>query len=215
MPQDRPPRREDIIQAFRPVSPLLREVIAHARKQTTTEAIKAAFPVVERESHQFRIAGNVRWMLVADGLVDRERRMPKGFSVESTDEQHNAGQYIFRFPRGVYMVKRKPHKEGEEGTYLQERLEEILEETPFADGIDIKADLKVVLSVPANRMAKLIATHPTFERSMVIPIDDLDHEPPVALPPRPEATEAKPRGVRSKLRPEEAEGGDTDTDQQP
>src|SRR4051812_12431936 len=127
----RAPRREDVIDAFRPLAPILERVIRDARAQTTLEVMRAAVPTVKRESHHHRLCGNVRWMLIADGLVEAgaEGDFPVGFAVESSDLQHNSGQYVFSFPRGVFTVKRKPHKDDDDGIYLQERLDEILEAT--------------------------------------------------------------------------------------
>ena len=68
-------RRDDVIDAFRPILPLMQEIIATARAATTPEKVKAANPDVARDSLRSRIAGLKRWGLVADGLVTAGPRM--------------------------------------------------------------------------------------------------------------------------------------------
>ena len=117
----------------------------------------------------------------------------------STDHQHNGGQYVFRFPGGVFTVKQAPHQDADEGAYLQERLEEILAAAPLAEGIDGTADMRVYLSVPARREARLIVTHTTLSEPMTITLSEIAARPLVAP-----AASRRParRRVRSKLVPD-------------
>jgi hypothetical protein len=190
-------RRDDVKASFRPIVPLLEIVIAEARAATTFSVVAKSNPDVTRDGHIRRLGGTKRWMLVADGLV-RESDFPEGFEVISTEGDHNRGRYVFRFPGGVFTVKKHPHKE-DEGAYLQEQLEAVLEQAPLADGIAAEADLKVFLSVPERAPARLIVTHPALDRHMVIFLDEImaDEVPP-SIPP----TEQVRPTVRSLIKPE-------------
>lgn len=191
-------RRDDVKASFRGIMPLLDIVIAEARTASTFSVVAKANPEVTRDGHIRRLEGTKRWMLVADGLVARESEMPQGYGVISNDVDHNSGRYVFRFPLGVFTVKKLPHKE-DEGAYLQEQLEAVLEQAPLAEDIDAEADLKVFLSVPARYPARLIVTHPALDRHMVISLDEITAQaPPVSItPPKREVTT-----VRSLIRPE-------------
>jgi hypothetical protein len=188
----RPIRREDAIDAFRPIISLLRDVVSTARKATTFDVVAADNPDVRRDGHIKRLAGTKRWILVADGLVDGKQKMPEGFGVESSEEDHNAGRYVFRFPGGVFTVKRQPHQD-DEGVYLQERLDAIIEQAELAEGIDAGVDLKVFIAVPAAGSGRLIVTHPTLEKPMTILFDEIREAETAPMPARP----IPPRGVRS------------------
>src|SRR5262245_16320967 len=98
-------KRGDGISAFKPELLLFDEVIEEARNASSPEVIRTGVPLLDRDSHIHRLSGTSRWMLVADGLVKRSHRFPSDFSVASTDDQHNCGQYVFRCPGGVFTVK--------------------------------------------------------------------------------------------------------------
>ena len=177
-------RSEEVYTAFRPIKPLLDDVIDEARKGSSYAVVASANPDVGREAHIHRLQGTKRWILVADGIVARRAAMPVGYGVASTESDHNSGKYVFSFPGGVFTVKREPH-EPDEGAYLQERLEQILEEAPLAEGINPHADLKVFLSVSASGSARLIVAHESLSDPMVLLLDDI-REPPLVVAPQPE-----------------------------
>lgn len=194
--------RDNVRHHFRPVLALLDEVIAAARAGSTLEKTAAANPDVSRTAHLHRLAGTKRWMRVADGLVENSERLPKGYGVESSEEQHNGGQYVFRFPGGVFTVKREAHRSDEEGAYLQEAF----------DGLELQSDsgtptanAKVFLSVGKSGPAKLIVEHPTLAEALTIALDELRRSPEeIAGTPRQGNRPA--RLVRSSLNPKEGQG---------
>jgi hypothetical protein len=166
-------RRKEVGEAFAPIAPLLREVITAARTASSFDATAKANPEIGRASHLHRLAGTKRWILVADGIVSAASRLPDGFTVETTEAQHNSGQYVFRFPGGVFTVRRQPHEGSDEGVYIQECLESLLEEAPLRDGINGDADLVVYLNVPAQGTAQLLVTHTTLKEPIVLRLDDI------------------------------------------
>lgn len=180
--------REQVKAALAPIVPFIEEAVEEARVASSQEAIADANPEVKRMAHQRRLAGTKRWMVLADGLVDRAARFPDGFGLESTDLDHNQGKYAFRFPLGVCTIRREPH-EGDEGKYLQERIDGVFEQLQLAPNVDAFAGVKAYVSVPPEGAVRLIATHPTFAEPMVILIDEIDtgdgHGPVAAINPSP------------------------------
>lgn len=202
-------RRDDVKAMFRPIVPVLEAVIEEARAASSFKVVAKANHEVTRASHLHRLCGAKRWMVAADALVVREPDMADGFGVMSDDVDHNSGKYVFRFPGGVFTIKKQPHKE-EEGAYLQEQLEAVLEQAPLADSINAEADLKVFLSIPERLPARLIVTHPALSTRMVIFLDEItSEEAPTTLPSRDTVVTA----VRSAVRPEVEE--ETDTEELP
>jgi hypothetical protein len=191
----KPISREAIIAVFKPVVPLLDEVIADAQSKSTPELMRTALPTVRRESHVRRLVGTVRWMIMADGLVACAERMPPGFGVLSTEAQHNGGQYVFLCPGGVFTVKKQPH-DGNEGVYLQEQLNLVLEQAPLAQGINASAGIKVFLSAAWKRKPRLIVEHPTLTESMVILLDEVRSFVPARVAPAQPRTRTIVRSAR-------------------
>lgn len=193
----RPVTNDEVIGHFRPIQTLLWEVIEDARELTSTQVASDAFPRLGRRAHLRRISGAARWMHVADGIVDRRGDLPDGYAVESTEEQHNQGQYIFRFPGGIFTVKRTPHKDPDDGKYLQEALEGF-QDIALAAGIDADADLLVLLSVGANGEPKLLVEHPTLDKPMTIGLEALRTPAPVEAisPAHREIPQTKARSTR-------------------
>jgi hypothetical protein len=207
-----PVSRDDIKTSFAPLVPLLEEAVKEARAASSYDAIVKANPEVLRTAHLRRLAGSKRWMIVADGLAARAPRMPEGFGMESTDADHNQGKYAIRFPLGVCTVRREPH-EGDEGKYLQEHIEGVLDQAPLADDVDAFAGVKVYVSVPPDGPVKLIATHPTFPEPMVILLDEIS----VASDGAVEAiqpTAPTPAAVVTSTLTEDADDEDADEDNQ-
>jgi hypothetical protein len=182
--------RDWVKEAFRPISSFLMQAAEDAQRIASFRAVATANPSVNRESHIHRVAGTLRWMLTAEGLVGFSGAMPGGYGVWSTDADHNGGRYVFRWPGGVFTIKRTPHEE-DEGFYLQERLDLVAAGLKEASG-GSPTDVTVYLSVPPQRCPKLIVTHSTLSEPFTIALDELLEEEPVALP------NARPRSkVRS------------------
>jgi hypothetical protein len=208
--------RDDIKARFQPLMPLLNDVIRAARAATAWEVTAAAHPEVTRPAHLRRFSGAKRWVMVADGLVARATELPDGFCVHSTEEDHNAGKYVFGLPGGVFTIRREPHQAENEGQYLQLSLERVREEAPLAEGIDAFADLLVYVRVPAQKAARLIVTHPTLDKPMVILLDEIEPDDlgDVIVPLRPTDPGLSPRGVRSARQPRTDESPKVDADGQ-
>jgi len=206
--------RDDVKARFRAIMPLLNDVIDKAREATAYDVTCAAHPEVTRAAHLRRFAGSKRWVMVADGLVTRAEELPDGFHVHSSEEDHNAGKYVFGFPGGVFTIRREPHQAENEGQYLQLSLDRVHEDTPLADGIDAFADLVVYVRVPAQSPPRLIVTHPTLDKAMVIMLDEIEPEDlgGVVTPLRPDDSGLPPRGVRSTREPRTEESQQTGAD---
>lgn len=197
-------RREDVIAAFGACVPLLRRIIVSARDDASAEAVAEAHPrlrAIGRTGHIHRIAGQLRWLYIAEALVAQLPGGPDGFSVLSTDQDHARGRFVFQFPGGVFTVRRQPHQDGDENVYIQECLESLLEETPLREGIDGDADLTIYINVPLDGPPQLHVSHPSLADGMTIAIDEFD-APRASMPPS--ATPAfPPRGVQSARRTEQ------------
>jgi hypothetical protein len=125
--------RNEVIAAFEPLYGVLQTIIADARQKTTLERFANLHPEIEREASLKRLAGQARWMLIAEGLAARIPSI-EGFSVRTSDAQHNSGQYVFAFPGGIFTVRREPHDDTDpdDGRYIQQVLTEILEQAELA-----------------------------------------------------------------------------------
>lgn len=206
--------RDDVKGRFRPIMPLLNDVVDKARGATAYNVTSAAHPEVTRAAHLRRFAGSKRWVMVADGLVARAAELPAGFQVHSKEEDHNAGKYVFGFPGGVFTIRREPHQAENEGQYLQLSLDRVREDAPLADGIDAFADLVVYVRVPAQTAPRLIVTHPTLDKAMVIMLDEIEPDDlgDAVTPLRPDDSGLPPRGVRSARVARTEESQETDAD---
>ena len=151
-----PVTREKLKAAFAPMVSLIEEAVEEARVASSRQAVAAANPEVKRLAHLRRLAGTKRWMVLADGLVQRKESYPEGFFLESTDADHNQGKYAFRFPMGICTVKREPHNEEEgQGKYIQEAIDGVLEQAELSPDIDAFAAVKAYISVPPRRCPAL------------------------------------------------------------
>jgi hypothetical protein len=206
--------RDEVKARFRPIMPLLNNAIDEARAATAYEVTCAVHPEVTRAAHLRRFAGSKRWVMVADGLVARAAELPAGFHVHSTEEDHNAGKYVFGFPGGVFTIRRDPHQAENEGQYLQLSLDRVREDTPLAAGVDVFADLVVYVRVPAQSAPRLIVTHPTLDKAMVITLDEIEPDGigDAVAPLRPDDSGPPPRGVRSARQPRTDESQHTSAD---
>jgi hypothetical protein len=121
---------ERMIQDLAPVAPLLDRLIESANTETTPKLVAQAFPGLRRPSHLRRVGGMARWAEVADGLVaaDHAGELPAGYSLGTDEADHNRGQYAFRYPGGVFTLRRSPHDdEQHEGVFLQQQFQEIVD----------------------------------------------------------------------------------------
>lgn len=168
--------------SFAPIVATLEEVIAAARDASDFKKIAAAIPEITRASGVSRVSGTTRWILAADGLVDRVASFPHGFVLHSTDANHNQGKYIFGFPLGVFTFKREAH-DAEEGAYLQETLE-VLQKLPVPPGVGAIAGLKVYISIPPKGAARLIVNQPNTTESMVVLLDEFALPGKVVVQPK-------------------------------
>lgn len=119
-----------LISQLAPLAPLLDRLIDAATTEATEQRAADAFPGLRRPAHLRRLSGLARWGEVADGLVASSAAgaLPDGFSVVTSEAQHNRGQYIVRFPGGVLTFRRSPHDDAkEEGVFLQQQFDEIVE----------------------------------------------------------------------------------------
>lgn len=182
--------RDEMIETFAPARAVLQAAIDHARAKTTLERFAELHPELEREAGLKRLSGQGRWLLLADTLVGTIGTV-EGFSVLSTDAQHNSGQYVFGCPGGALTVKQEPHDDSDpdDGRYIQEVLLEIQEQADLAEGVDPDEAILAYLSVTPTR-AMLKIQHSTLSEVMKIPIDDLI----------PAATQAAPKTDRQRSR---------------
>lgn len=173
--------------------PLIDEAVEEARTASSDEVTMKANPEVLRFAHLRRLSGTKRWMVLAEGLVARDPRMPYGFGVASTDQDHNAGKYAFRWPLGVFTIRGEPHDGEDEGKYLQEQLKDVAEQTPLSSDVDVFADIRAYVSAPSDGPVKLIATHATFPQPMVILLDEIEvnSETVATVPSQPPMPEPK------------------------
>ena len=184
-----PITRDQVKEAFAPMVLIIEEAVEEARIASSQQLIADSNPEVTRLAHRRRLGGTKRWMVLADGLVQRAHRLPEGYGLDSTEEDHNQGKYAFRFPLGLCTIRREPHNE-DQGKYLQERIEGVLELAELAPGIDAFVGIKAYISVPPEGAVCLIATHPTLPEPMEILLDEIERSddgggPVAALPAGP------------------------------
>lgn len=200
----RPVDRDQIIEAFRPLATLLRDVITDARDLCDLDVAATAYPGLRRPSCLRRLSGYARWMHIAEGIVERRDELPAGFAVESTDEQHNGGRYRFRFPGGVFTVKRTPHRGPDEGRYLQTRLTGF-EDVALDPSIDLESDVVVLISAGPRNEPRLLVTHTSLPSPLVIELRELADHQPVAVGAAREQPRTVVRSTRAKHDAETAE----------
>jgi len=202
-------KRDEVIEKFRPARNVLEEAVVHARKMTTVKRIAEAHPEIELDAGRKRIAGQLRWWLLAEALAKQIGTI-SGFTVLSTEGQINGGQFVFGFPGGVFTVKRDPHDESDpdDGRYLQEAFDGLRERIELADGIDAEAPIKVYLAVTSTD-ARLKVCHPTLEDVMTIPLEDLA-APVEPMRSRGTADPTRPRARATSTRRSAAKPGGTE-----
>ncbi|HEV7774267.1 MAG TPA: hypothetical protein VGO48_13380 [Conexibacter sp.] len=192
--------RNEIVEIFAPARKVIQGSIDHARANTTLERYARLHPEIGREAGLQRLAGQGRWIMLADGLVATIETVD-GFSVQSTEAQHNQGRYLFGCPGGLFTVKREPHDENDpdDGRYVQEALHELLAEAELAPEIDAEAPIVGYLAVTSTS-AMLKIRHPTLPEIMKIPVHDLI---PAAMPApsHPERPRTRARSTRTKTSP--------------
>ncbi len=166
-------RREEVIEAFRPLRPVLEAAVLWAREHTTLERYAQLHPEHKREAGLKRLAGQARWMLLADRLVVDIVGV-EGFVVRTNSEQHNQGQYLFKCPGGLWTVKQEPHDatDPDDGKYVQEELEGIRKQAKLAAGINGDDPLMIYFSV-TQTTAQLKVVHPALAEPLKIPLTDL------------------------------------------
>lgn len=188
--------REEMIEVFRPLRQVLETAVVWARELTTLERYAQLHPEHEREAGLKRLAGQARWMLIADRLATEILKVV-GFGVRTSAEQHNQGQYLFECPGGLWTVKQEPHDatDPEDGKYVQEELEGIRKQAGLAPGINGDDPLMIYFSV-TRTTAQLKVVHPTLEEPLKIPLADLV-EPAAELNTRTPATPSPRARARS------------------
>jgi hypothetical protein len=115
---------------------------------------------MRRVAHLKRVTGTVRWILVADGLVaaGAEEDLPDGFSVRSTESQHNQGRYAFAFPGGVFSVRREPHDDDhDQGRFLQTSFEHVTQMMDAAGSPSAATAVRVWIAIAPEGRTKLTA----------------------------------------------------------
>jgi len=139
---------------------VLNTLIDAAYDEATAQHTANAFPHLRRPSHLKRVSGTIRWALVAHGFVSasEDGRLPAGFSVQSTEPQHNAGRYAFAFPGGVFSVRREPHVDDhEEGRFLQSSFEQVTKLMDAQGSPSAQTAVRVWISIAPEGKTKLTA----------------------------------------------------------
>jgi hypothetical protein len=195
--------RRQFMESFSGIVPILEDVIGRARKATNHDRIARAIPEITRRSGIARLSGTGRWILAADGLVDRAPDFPDGFYLHSNDSDHNQGKYIFGFRLGVFTFKREPHEE-DKGLYLQETLDALGVKEQEVDGIDAFANLKAYISIPPKEIARVIVEQPEAD-PMICLLDEFEAPGKVVTEPRRKVDQSVVRSTRTEPSETEAE----------
>lgn len=195
--------REHFMDSFSGIVPILGDVIDRARKATDHARIARAIPELTRRSGIARMSGTGRWILAADGLVDRVPDFPNGFYLHSTESHHNQGKYIFGFRLGVFTFKREPHEE-DKGLYLQETLDVLKDQQQLAEGIDAFAGLKAYISIPPKGISAVIVEQPNADPMKCL-LDEFVLPGKVVSPPRREVNQSVVRSTRTEPSKTEAD----------
>jgi hypothetical protein len=194
--------RDHFKRSFAPIVPLIEEVVQNAREATDQQRIAKAIPELTRPSGIARLSGTGRWILSADGMVDRVGDFPEGFYLHSTEAGHNQGKYIFGCPLGVFTFKREPHEE-DKGVYLQDTIDILDEQQPLSHGVDEFAGLKAYVSVPATGAVSVIVERPDAVVPMKFLLDEFVTPGKVVAPRGNPVSSSTVRSTR-KVRTEEA-----------
>jgi len=191
-----------LIEQLAPIGELLAELIDAAHSECTVQHVATAFPELRRPAHLSRLSGIAAWAHLADGLVeaDRQERFPAGFSVATTDAQHNAGRYVFRFPGGVFTVRRAPHDdEKDEGLFMQESFKEVTELLDKLGATDEKEGVRVWIKMAPGGATTLTAQD-RHGYQVKISLTNLLDAGLAPATPHPASSVAKTQ-VRSSLKP--------------
>lgn len=193
-----------LIEQMAPIGELLQELIETAQAKSTVQHAAASYPQLRRDAHLSRVSGIVCWALVADGLVQaaEQGRFTTGFSVATTDAQHNAGRYAFTFPGGVFTVRREPHDdEKDEGLFMQESFKEVTDLLDQQGAPDAKDAMRVWIKIAPAGGTKLTALDRHDHRVKVYLTDLLTASAPPSTP-YPGSTTQRTQ-VRSSRKPEQ------------
>lgn len=149
------------------------------------------------ERHRLLGAGGRR-----TGPGRQQGRFPTGFSVATTDAQHNAGRYAFTFPGGVFTVRREPHDdEKDEGRFMQESFKEVTGLLDQQGAPDAKDAMRVWIKIAPAGGTRLTALDRYDHRVKVYLTDLLTASAPPSTP-YPGSTTQRTQ-VRSSRKPEQ------------
>lgn len=196
-----PSMSQRVIEQLSPIAPLLEELTDNAYLTGTVQRVAAAFPDLYRGAHLKRVAGTVRWAMVVDGLVDADAddRFPEGFTVQTTESQHDRGCYAFAFPGGVFALRRAPHDDEQaEGRFLQQSFEQVTK-LMDAEGLqNAETAVRVWVHISPDGKTKLTARDRYGHESVVMLTQLLEALEVPAIPlPSPTVPQT---GVRSTLK---------------
>jgi hypothetical protein len=140
-------RKDEIDVLLKAVAPLFRSIATEAQEAADelggTDWARAH---LVRSASVNQVSGTARWRMVGDGIVARQRELPAGLELSTTDEEQNQGRYYLRAPTLAFVltVRRKPHREDDAPKALQLQIQGVLEEAPVA----YDDNLVVYLAVP-------------------------------------------------------------------
>jgi hypothetical protein len=192
--------QERLTAQLTPIAELMDEIIQTAYDECSVKSIGETWPRLRRDANRARICGIVVWAHVADGLVDvaSDGRFPDGFTVLTTEKQHNSGRYLFRFPGGVLTIRRTPHDDEKfEGQFMQETFREMIEELDKAALPDENDASRVWIRIAPTGATTFVAQD-RHGHQVKVPLADLLQNAAAAVQPAP-ASPPPATQVRSRL----------------
>jgi hypothetical protein len=193
-----------LIEQLAPIGPLLTELVDAAHTDSTVQHAATSYPNLRRDAHLNRVSGTVCWALVVDGLVDaaKQGRFPEGFSVNTTEPQHNTGRYAFAFPGGVFAVRREPHDDSkEQGRFLQQSFKQVTKLMDEQGSPSAETAVRVWIRIAPEGKTKLTARDRHNHKIVITLSDLLEISTPQAT--RHPASDTRKTQVRSTLKPEQ------------
>ena len=193
-----------LIEQLAPIGPLLTELVDAVHADSTVRHAATSYPNLRRDAHLSRVSGTVCWALVVDGLVDaaKQGRFPDGFSVSTTEPQHNAGRYAFAFPGGVFAVRREPHDDSkEQGRFLQQSFKQVTKLMDEQGSPSAETAVRVWIRIAPEGKTKLTARDRHNHKIVITLSDLLAISTPQAT--RHPASDTRKTQVRSTLKPEQ------------
>jgi hypothetical protein len=193
-----------LIEQLAPLGPLLTELVDAAHADSNVQHAATSYPKLRRDAHLNRVSGTVCWALVVDGLVDafKQGRFPNGFSVNTTEPQHNAGRYAFAFPGGVFAVRREPHDDSkEQGRFLQQSFKQVTKLMDEQGAPGAETAVRVWIRIAPEGKTKLTARDRHDHKTVITLADLLEASAPPATPHP--ASDTHRTRVRSTLKPEQ------------